>query len=112
MAANDVPIMCKHMCMAIFNKWPGYERDKFLNSFAISRGKMVEWGYMTRGSDVGPTKNMQLTPKGIVRNRQHVRERGGAGKSREFDRLFAAWWDEGEKGAEPDRPPRYGGRAR
>jgi len=83
MARNTVPVIVKHMTVAIMKK--GYSFDVALE---IARARLMEWGYLHRGADQGDANSIRLTSKGVKKNQTHLRESGGLRKSMTFDKLF------------------------
>jgi hypothetical protein len=78
-APGDIPVMLKHVTMAIMKK--GHQ---FPIAFEIARGSLTNQGYLERGSEKGPT--IRLTLKGRKRNQEHMRKPARAVLA--FDRLL------------------------
>ena len=88
MAIGDIPAMLKHMTLAIYegSSIAGAGLPKFMHAFKIARGVMTRDGYLAPGSEEGDTAKIKLTPKGVARNAQHLRE--GPSKTKKFTELF------------------------
>ena len=92
MARNRVPNIVKHCAMAIYKKG-GIEgstaKGRFRSAWNIARARLVEYGFLIEGSQIGPAGRILLTSKGRQRNLEHRMERDGRTKSAEFDKRYA-----------------------
>lgn len=99
MPKNRVPILVKHCTVAIFKEGKGIQGstkpERFKSSLAVARFRLVEYGYLMKGSDKGDANDIRLTAKGRVKEVAHTRERGGRGKNTLFDKMYK--WIEDEK---------------
>jgi len=99
---NRVPVLVKHCALAIFKGKGrikgGTRKERFISAWNIARSRLVEQGYLVKGSEIGPHGTIRLTAKGQQRNQEHKSEQGGSTKSREFDRLFEWVRDEEQRG--------------
>jgi hypothetical protein len=106
MAAGDVPHLVKHNTLAIWRdgKISGGKREKFVSAWNIARARLVEYGFLVRGSESGKSEDIRLTSKGVAREAFHAREPGGKTKSMLFDQMFR-WIEVGEEDKEPGANP-------
>ena len=89
MAASDVPALVKHTTMAIYEKIKGQpEKERAVSAWNIARARLVEYGYLTKGSESAKSTGVRLTSKGILRNRKHRLEPKNPVIDREFEELF------------------------
>ena len=103
MAKNRVPILVKHMTVAIYKKGGidgSTKKDRFRSAWNIARARLTEYGFLAKGSEDGPASNIRLTGKGLQRESQHRNERGGAAKNTMFDLLYEQIEDDAIKGKE------------
>lgn len=101
MPKNRVPLLVKHMTMAIFEKGGiegGTQKEKFISAWNIARARLTQYGMLAHGSDKGPASNISLTGKGTKREVVHQRETGRSNKEQMFDRLFSVLEDKEIKG--------------
>lgn len=92
MAKAGIPTLVKHVALAIFKSGDlkGNKFKKTQAAFDIARSRLVEYGYLKKGSEQGPPENIKLTGKGHKREGYH-RNEGGEGKSKttEWDQLYS-----------------------
>lgn len=90
MPTSDVPHLLKHCTIAIWRdgKISGGKQERFVSAWNIARSRLVEYGYLTKGSETGTTARIHLTSKGVQRESFHSREPGGKTKSMLFDQMF------------------------
>jgi hypothetical protein len=89
MGPADVPVLVKHMTIAIFReRLNGPRQERFLRSFGIARARCVTLGYLDPASAVESVGRITLTVEGQKRNRQHVHDSKSLGKNMQFDTLF------------------------
>jgi hypothetical protein len=90
MPAAEVPQLVKHSTIAIWRDGgiTGGRRARFVSAWNISRSRLVEYGFLSKGSEHGKARDIKLTAKGQVRNRQHARESDSKAKSALFDEMF------------------------
>lgn len=91
MAKQDIPILVKHMALAIFKSGSltGTVFDKATSAFNIARHRLVEYGFLTKGSELGPPENIKLTGKGHKGEAKHRRESDARKKVKEWDKLYS-----------------------
>ena len=91
MAEVDIPVLVKHVALAIYESGDvhGEKFKKIVTSLQIARGRLVEYGFLQPGSEHGPPDNIRMTVKGVRRNLKHVMESGGKKKTHRWDRLYA-----------------------
>jgi hypothetical protein len=98
MPKNRVPILVKHCAVAIFKEGKGIKgstkEERFKSSLEVARHRLVEYGFLMRGSEEGDPNDIKLTSKGRVREAYHARERGGRRKNTLFDKMYK--WIENE----------------
>jgi hypothetical protein len=88
---NRVPNIVKHTTLAIYGKGGidgGTSKERFRSAWNIARSRLVEYGFLMKGSEKGPHGVIRLTAKGRKRNQEHKSERGVAIKSMNFDKMF------------------------
>ena len=99
---NRVPNIVKHCTLAIYNGKSkidgGTKRERFISAWNIARARLVEYGFLAKGSESGPHGVIRLTSKGRQRNQEHKSEQGVGIKSKQFDKLFEWIRDEEQKG--------------
>jgi hypothetical protein len=103
MASNRVPIIVKHMTMAIYNKGGidgSTSKEKFRSAWNIARARLTGYGHLTPGSDQGPGTRIRLTGKGRSRNVKHARENDNTSKNTSFDKLYEGILEDDKKGKE------------
>lgn len=83
-----IPVLVKHMTLAIFDDLQGSPKDRFVNAFQIARGRLVQYRFLTAPSERCEHDKMVLTAKGLERNTKHLRETGHALKTKRFDLLY------------------------
>lgn len=90
MAAQDIPYLVRHCALAIYQSGygNGSKEQRFWHSLDVARWRLVEYGYLRKGSQYGPPKNIVLTAHGKSRETWHMREQGGAAKNRQFKYLY------------------------
>lgn len=92
MAEADIPILVKHVALAVYKSGDlkGNKFQKVLAAFDIARSRLVEYGFLTKTSNLGGPDNIKLTGKGHKREAYH-RHEGGLGKvkTRHWDDLYA-----------------------
>ena len=96
MPKNRVPVLVKHMTVAILKKGGvdgGTQKEQFISAWNIARARRVEYGFLIGGSDKGPASNIKLTGKGRKREVMHQRESGRSQKENLFDSLFSVLQD-------------------
>ena len=93
MPKNRVPVVVKHMTIAILKKG-GIDGDteeaQFISAWNIARFRLAQYGHLTPESEKGPPSNIKLTSKGKKLETKHLREGGRPQKENLFDRLFEA----------------------
>lgn len=103
MPKNRVPVVVKHMTIAILKKG-GIEGDteeaQFISAWNIARFRLVEYGHLTPESYPGPPDKIKLTSKGKKLETKHLREGGRPQKENLFDRLFESVAEEDLLGKE------------
>jgi hypothetical protein len=91
MAAAKVPTLLKHNTLAIWRKGDvdgGSVRERFVSAWNIARSRLVEYGYLIKGSEKSKAEDIRMTTKGAVRNRKHSREPDSKAKSNLFDKMY------------------------
>jgi hypothetical protein len=90
MPAIDIPILVKHMTVAIFKRSyvVGTKIEQIMGCFDIARHQLVKFGMLREGSEIGGPENIKLTAKGRRREVVHRTERGGKQKTVLFDKLY------------------------
>lgn len=90
MASAKVPNLVKHCTLAIWKSGDiaGGKRERFVSAWNIARARLVQYGYLAKGSESGTAEDIKLTSKGVVREAEHTREAGGTAKSMHFDQMF------------------------
>jgi hypothetical protein len=90
MAAKSVPNLVKHCTIAIWRDGgiSGGKQERFVSAWNIARSRLVEYGFLQKGSETGPAEKVKLTSKGSKRESFHSREPGGKTKSLLFDQMF------------------------
>lgn len=91
MAAQDIPFLVRHCAVAIYESGygTGSREQKFWHCLEVARWRLVEYGFLRKGSQYGPPLNIKLTAKGKKRENQHKNEQGGADKNDKFQKLYA-----------------------
>jgi hypothetical protein len=100
-AKNRVPLLVKHMTMAILRKGGidgGTQKEQFISAWNIARARLTQYGMLSQGSDKGPASNIRLASRGIKRETEHRRETGRSSKEQMFDSLFSLLVDDEIKG--------------
>jgi hypothetical protein len=88
---NRVPNIVKHCTLAIYKKGGidgGTAKERFRSAWNIARARLVEYGFLMKGSEDGPHGRIRLTGKGRKRNGEHKSEKGVAQKNMQFDKMF------------------------
>jgi hypothetical protein len=90
MAASDIPVLVKHMALAIYEKEyvKGSKITRIVHSMNIARGRLVEYGFLYPGSEHGPPSNIRLTLKGHKQNNKHIRELASKWTTAKWDKLY------------------------
>lgn len=90
MPADDVPVLVKHMAVAIYRSgWgTGGKEQRFYHSLVAARTRLVEYGHLRKGSQYGPPVNIKLTGKGRKANREHLHESDAGPKNKLFNMLY------------------------
>lgn len=83
--------MVRHCALAIYESGygTGSKEQRFWHSLDVARWRLVEYGYLRKGSQYGPPSNITLTGHGKSRETWHMRETGGSRKNRKFKYLYA-----------------------
>ena len=91
MAAQDIPYLVRHCAIAIYESGyaSGSKEQRFWWSLDVARWRLVEYGYLRKGSQYVPPSNIKMTAHGKSRETWHMREQGGAQKNRKFKYLYA-----------------------
>jgi hypothetical protein len=100
MASAQIPSILKHCALAIFNDphLPGSTKLRFLRALKIAKARLVEYQFLTEGSEDRPADKVGLTAKGKQREQLHLRE--GPAKNKKFDALYRLVEVEETRGAE------------
>ncbi len=88
---NRVPNLVKHNTLAIYKKGKiegSTNKERFRSAWNIARARLVEYGFLMKGSERGPHGRIKLTGKGRTRNQEHKSEKGVSAKSMLFDQMF------------------------
>jgi hypothetical protein len=90
MSTADIPILVKHMALAIFkrNYVVGTKVEQIMGCFDIARHQLVKFGMLREGSEIGGPESIKLTAKGRKKEALHKTERGGSRKTALFDKLY------------------------
>lgn len=90
MPSAEVPHLVKHNTLAIWRNGgiPGGSKERFVAAWNIARARLVQYGFLAKGSESGKARDIKLTAKGTARNRVHARESDGKAKSALFDEMF------------------------
>lgn len=90
MPAAEVPHLVKHNTIAIWRTGglSGGHKERFVSAWNIARARLVQYGFLSKGSEKGKAADIKLTSKGAKRNREHAREADGKEKSALFDQMF------------------------
>lgn len=83
---DRLPVLLRHMALAVFLKMRGGEQKRFMAAMEISRARLVELRHLTPPSKEGPLERIQLTSSGMKLERVHMKE-GGA-KNAKFKLLY------------------------
>lgn len=89
--ASVIPFLVKHVAIAIYESGDVHgssPTQKITGAMDIARHRLVEYGFLRRGSEKGPVADIRLTPKGMQRELKH-KYHGPRAKNLEFDRLFS-----------------------
>lgn len=99
--------MVRHCAIAIYASGygNGSKEQRFWHCLDVARWRLVEYGYLRKGSQYGPPSNIVLTADGKSRETWHMREQGGAAKNRQFKYLYGLIETEVES-LPMDRKPR------
>lgn len=83
--------MVRHCALAIYESGygSGSKEQRFWHSLDVARWRLVEYGYLRKGSQYGPPANIILTGHGKSREAWHRRETGGSRKNQKFKYLYA-----------------------
>lgn len=84
---DALPVLVRHMVLAVY-KNKGTGAKAFFAAMDITRGKLVEYGYLTPPSEKGPLERLRLTSKGIRKNAEHMQDKGRARKAAAFKILY------------------------
>lgn len=84
-SANKVPTMIQHCILKVGKKMPGSEKEKFLSAFNICSATFSKYGFTNRGT-------MNMTGKGVKRNRRHQREKEASTKKTRYNNLVDRLW--------------------
>lgn len=87
-AAEKLPVVFRHMVVAIFANQKGSEGKRFTDAVGIARWSLVNTDHMTSGAKSGWLGDMVLTSKGRKTNAEHSSESGRAMKEATFKRLY------------------------
>jgi len=90
MAKATVPFLVKHVALAIYESGDVHgssKVQKITGAMDIARHRLVEYGFLRRGSEKGAVDQIHLTPKGLERERKH-KFHGPAAKNKKFDLLY------------------------
>jgi hypothetical protein len=96
----------KHCALAVYKSGDvkGSILQKVYQSMLIARSRLTEYGFLKKGSEKGGIETIKLTGKGLRREAEHQREKGGVEKTALWDQLYtlleAASPEEGLKAAE------------
>lgn len=83
---NKIPTMIQHCILKVNKKVGGNDKEKFLSACNICAATFAKHGYLkARGS-------LQMTGKGIKRNRQHQREKEAGSKKGKYQGLVTRVW--------------------
>jgi len=88
--ATLVPFLVKHVAMAIYESGDVHGKSptqKITGALDIARHRLVEYGFLRKGSETGPVEEIRLTVKGLKREQKH-KYHGPKTKNQKFDRLF------------------------
>lgn len=105
MASNNVPFLVKHVALAIYESGDVHgssPTQKITGAMDIARHRLVEYGFLRKGSETGPVEQIRLTTKGMQGEQKH-RHHGPRSKNMKFDELYALIAvadNEGAEGAE------------
>lgn len=91
MAKATVPFLVKHVALAIYESGDVHgssKVQKITGAMDIARHRLVEYGFLRRGSEKGGVDQIHLTPKGLDRERKH-KHHGPAAKNKKFDQLYS-----------------------
>jgi hypothetical protein len=118
MAKVGIPVLVKHCALAIYkSKYAqGSKIQQIQQSFDIARSRLVEYGFLKKGSETGSPEDIKLTGKGHHRESKHRREVGGKKKTKAWDDLYALIQEEveeepGDESADEEVSP-FGGNKR
>lgn len=102
MATANVPVLVKHCSLAIFHSGDviGDAFKKTQDSFKIARHRLVEYGFLVDGSQLGGPENIRLTGKGHAAESRHRREADSTRKTAQWDKLYALIQEDAEDVAE------------
>jgi len=102
--ADRLPVMLRHMVVAVFAKLPGAERKRFIGAMNIARARLVELRYLTPPSLDGPLERIQLTSAGSKVNKKP--RTSTRTKDMAFEKLYEKYRADLEvqkSAAEPDK---------
>lgn len=85
MGKGKVPTMVQHCVLKVMKKMPGSDKEKFLSAFNICSATFSKYGYTTSGS-------MNMTGKGVKRNRRHQREKEASIKKTRYNNVADRLW--------------------
>lgn len=90
MAKINVPFLVKHVALAIYESGDVHgssPTQKITGAMDIARHRLVEYGFLRKGSETGPVDNIKLTVKGM-RGEQRHKYHGPRAKNEKFDKLY------------------------
>jgi hypothetical protein len=88
MPTAHIPSILKHCVLAIYEDASirGTAKQRFRSALNIAQSRLVEYGFLTNGSETKPADKVVLTTRGLQRERLHARE--GPAKNKRFDALY------------------------
>jgi len=81
--SEGLPVVFKHMALAIYRKNSGAEGKRFVDAFEAAKGCLIRNQHITAA--------LQLTSAGRKLERLHAVEIGAARKAKDFDQLWAKY---------------------
>jgi hypothetical protein len=84
---RKVPTMVQHCILKVKEKVKGSQHEKFISAFNICGWVFQTYGYMKKSQT-----SMDMTGKGIKRNRQHQREKEASAKNSKYQSLVRKLW--------------------
>jgi len=92
MASGDIPILVRHVALAIYKSGDvrgASTLEKAIGAFDIARHRLTEYGFLRKGSEKGKPSKIKMTVKGHKADAKHRSEVGSKTKTKEWDKLYS-----------------------